>query len=57
MSRVWAPVAGQAPPFQVTQVETFTPEQNAQLARRVRGTVSVPCYLEPNCALLRRRLA
>ena len=43
-------VAGQAPRFQVTQVETFTPEQNAQLARRVRGTVSVPCYLEPNCA-------
>ena len=43
-------VAGQAPPFQVTQVETFTPAQNAQLARRVKGTVSVPCYLAPNCA-------
>jgi hypothetical protein len=41
---------GSAPDFQVTQVDDFTLAQNANIARRVRGTFTVPCYLEPNCA-------
>ena len=28
----------------------FTAAQNAQIARRVQGTVRVPCYLAPSCA-------
>lgn len=43
-------VAGTAPAFTVTQVEEFTTDQNAKLARRVTGTFQVPCYLdEPGC--------
>jgi hypothetical protein len=38
-------VAGNAPAFQVTSVEEFTPDQNANLLRRVRGTFTAPCYL------------
>jgi hypothetical protein len=40
---------GSAPDFQVTQVDNFTPVQDPEIARRVRGTFTVPCYLEPNC--------
>jgi hypothetical protein len=43
-------VEGASPQFQVTQVENFTPAQNPRLARRVKGTIAVPCYLEPSCA-------
>ena len=43
-------VAGSAPPFSVTQVQNFTAAENAEVARRVRGTVTVPCYLAPSCA-------
>ncbi len=43
-------VAGDAPQFQVTQVQSFTPAENAEIARRVKGTVTVPCYLSPSCA-------
>jgi hypothetical protein len=43
-------VDGDSPPFQVTEVENFTPAENARIARRVRGTVTVPCYLAPSCA-------
>ena len=42
-------VQGDAPAFTVTQVENFTPAQDPELARRVRGTFEVPCYLAPNC--------
>jgi len=38
-------VQGQAPPFTVTKVTDFTPQQNAAIARRVEGTYTVPCYL------------
>ena len=41
---------GSAPSFQVTQVDDFTPVQDPEIARRVRGTFTVPCYLQPNCA-------
>jgi hypothetical protein len=40
---------GSAPDFQVTQVDNFTPVQDPEVARRVRGTFMVPCYLEPSC--------
>jgi hypothetical protein len=43
-------VDGVAPRFQVTQVTDFTPAQNPEMAREVKGTVSVPCYLRPSCA-------
>jgi hypothetical protein len=43
-------VEGDAPQFQVTQVQSFTPAQDPQIARRVKGTVTVPCYLTPSCA-------
>ncbi len=43
-------VQGTAPKFKVTQVENFTIAQNNRLARRVTGTVTVPCYLDqPGC--------
>jgi hypothetical protein len=43
-------VDGNAPAFSVTQVDDFTPAQDAEVARRVRGTFTVPCYLQPDCA-------
>ncbi len=42
-------IDGNAPPFAVTQVNDFTPAQDAEVARRVRGTFTVPCYLQPDC--------
>ncbi|RJL32900.1 hypothetical protein D5H75_14870 [Bailinhaonella thermotolerans] len=39
-------LAGRSPSFEVTSVTDFTPEQNAQIARRVEGTVRVPSYLD-----------
>jgi hypothetical protein len=42
-------IEGSAPDFQVTQVDNFTPVEDPEIARRVRGTFTVPCYLEPNC--------
>jgi len=45
-------VQGAAPKFKVTQVENFTIAQNSRVARRVTGTVSVPCYLDqPGCVV------
>ena len=41
---------GSAPTFQVTQVDNFTSVQDPEIARRVRGTFTVPCYLQPTCA-------
>lgn len=43
-------VQGHAPSFQVTKVTDFTPAQNADIARQVEGTYTVPCYLNlPGC--------
>jgi hypothetical protein len=36
-------------PFNVTSVQNFTPAENDQLARRVRGDLTVPCYLTNGC--------
>jgi hypothetical protein len=43
-------VEGRSPRFHVTDVQSFTPAQDPQVARRVKGTVAVPCYLAPSCA-------
>ena len=43
-------VQGASPAFDVTSVTNFTPAQDAQMARRVKGTFTVPCYLAPDCA-------
>ncbi len=43
-------VQGHAPSFQVTTVTDFTAAQNADIARQVQGTYTVPCYLNlPGC--------
>jgi hypothetical protein len=39
-------VSGASPAFDVTTVDT---DPQTQIARRVRGTFTVPCYLVPNC--------
>jgi hypothetical protein len=43
-------VDGDAPSFTVTSVQNFTPAEDPEMARRVRGTFEVPCYLVPDCA-------
>ena len=43
-------VDGHAPQFEVTSDQRFTPEQNANVARRIEGTFVVPCYMDkPAC--------
>lgn len=43
-------VQGSAPTFTVTQTTDFTPDQNANVAREVKGELLVPCYLDaPGC--------
>jgi hypothetical protein len=43
-------VEGNAPTFTVNSVTNYTPAEDAQIARRVEGTVAVPCYLNvANC--------
>ena len=42
-------VQGDAPQFTIDSVQTFTPVQNAQIARKIKGTFEVPCFLEPSC--------
>lgn len=43
-------VAGRAPAFTVDAVQNFTAAENPNTARRVAGTVTVPCYLDqPGC--------
>ncbi|MFF5295883.1 hypothetical protein [Paractinoplanes globisporus] len=41
----FAALGHHAPAFTVSQVADFTPEQDARIARQVRGTVAVPSYL------------
>jgi hypothetical protein len=43
-------IAGDSPTFKVEKIENYLPTQNANLLRRVHGTVTVPCYLNaPGC--------
>ncbi len=39
-------VAGRSPDFAITQVTDFTAQESPDLLRRVRGTVTVPCFLD-----------
>lgn len=41
----FASLQGGVPSFNVTSVENLTPAQDSRIARRVRGTFSVPLYL------------
>jgi hypothetical protein len=41
-------VSGHAPTFAATK-QDFTQVSNPQIARRVKGTVTVPCFLFPDC--------
>ena len=42
-------VAGSAPAFTIDAVREFTPEQDSLIAREVDGTITVPCFMKPNC--------
>ena len=43
-------VSGAPPKFTVTKITDFAPAENAEIRRRVEGTVEVPCYLDqPGC--------
>jgi hypothetical protein len=42
--------AGRAPAFTVSSVTNFTPTQNPNVARRITGTFTVPCYIAPTCS-------
>ncbi|HMT04505.1 MAG: hypothetical protein KDB48_06650 [Solirubrobacterales bacterium] len=42
-------VQGNAPTFQIDNVQTFTPIQNPRIARKIQGSFMVPCFLEPSC--------
>ncbi|MGK5740284.1 hypothetical protein [Micromonospora sp. URMC 103] len=41
----FARLGAAAPPFTVTQVTDYTPQQDPRIARQVTGTVAVPSYL------------
>jgi hypothetical protein len=41
---------GRSPAFTVTEVIDYAPDQDPNIARKVRGTITVPCYLDqPGC--------
>ncbi|HET6817437.1 MAG TPA: hypothetical protein VFH66_09475 [Mycobacteriales bacterium] len=42
-------VAGRSPSFTVDSVTNFTPAQDSQIARRITGHFTVPCYIAPTC--------
>jgi hypothetical protein len=44
-------VAGKAPSFTVSSVTDFSPTQNANVAREITGSFTVPCYIFPTCSL------
>lgn len=43
-------VVGTAPAFTVDNVTNYTPAQDAQVARRITGHFTVPCYIAPTCS-------
>jgi hypothetical protein len=42
-------VQGKSPSFTVDTVQDFTADQDGQIARRVTGHFTVPCYIAPTC--------
>ena len=43
-------VAGRSPSVAIDSVENFTSAQDDRIARKVRGHITVPCYLTNDCA-------
>ena len=43
-------VAGSSPAFTVDAVTNLTPAEDDRIARKVEGTITVPCYVTKNCA-------
>jgi hypothetical protein len=43
-------VAGNSPSFSIDSVTDLTPAQDDRIARKVEGTITVPCYLTDGCA-------
>jgi hypothetical protein len=43
-------VTGRSPAFTIDSVTDLTPAQDDRIARKVAGTISVPCYLTNGCA-------
>ena len=43
-------VAGSSPAFAIDSVTDYTPAEDDRIARRVEGTLTVPCYLTNGCA-------
>jgi hypothetical protein len=44
-------LTGSAPAFTVSSVTNYTPQQNANVAREITGTFTVPCYIAPTCSV------
>jgi hypothetical protein len=42
-------VQGDAPDFQIDSVTNYTAGQNSQIARKIVGSYTVPCFLAPDC--------
>ncbi|MBN8870092.1 MAG: hypothetical protein J0H66_09465 [Solirubrobacterales bacterium] len=42
-------VQGHAPDFQIDSVTNYTAGQNSQIARKIVGSYTVPCFLAPDC--------
>src|SRR4051794_40816598 len=42
-------VQGNAPAFTVDSVDNFTSQQDSQVARRITGHFTAPCYIAPSC--------
>jgi hypothetical protein len=43
-------LAGRSPSFTIDSVTDLTPAEDDRIARRVEGTMTVPCYLTDGCA-------
>ena len=43
-------VAGSSPAFAIDSVTDYTPAQDDRIARKVEGTLTVPCYLTNGCS-------
>ena len=43
-------VAGRSPAFRIDSVTDLSPAQDDRIARKVAGTITVPCYLTKGCA-------
>uniref|UniRef100_A0A6J5ZHH9 Unannotated protein n=1 Tax=freshwater metagenome TaxID=449393 RepID=A0A6J5ZHH9_9ZZZZ len=43
-------VAGKAPTYTITSRETYTEGDNPRIAKQIKGTYTVPCFLTKGCA-------